>query len=813
MTKLELVTSQLVSHLERLSKEAVEIQWITAFAMKSGVKKIIPFLKKAAERGVPIKLLVGDYLFVTQPDALQMLLEELPSAEIRIWRSGSTSFHPKSYLFRGTDASHLIVGSSNLSSSALTTGVEWNLIAPTSVDAEVFEEAVTQFLKNFYAEQTVSLNAETLAEYRSLHKAANLKRPISPVWSEAEEVELTVGPAFPQQPEVAETQVSYSASISPRPAQREALDALDTVLAEEYSRAMVVLATGLGKTYLAAFFAEKFKRVLFVAHREEILTQAKQSFQHVHPDRSSAFYNASEKRTDADFIFASIYTLGSQYHLDKFEKDAFDLIVVDEFHHAAAPTYERLLNHFEPTFLLGITATPDRMDNKDVYALCDGNVAISIHFLDAIERNWLAPFNYYGVYDDTDYSAIPWRGTRYDEQELLQVQLREEFAQKIFEEWNRYKQTRTIVFCSSVKQAVYMNNFFQRKGVRSIALHGGSHPQERKAARFKLDSGELELIFTVDLFNEGVDIPKVDTLLFIRPTESLSVYTQQIGRGLRIAEEKSHCVIIDFIGNYRNADLKLAVFDKEGKPAGNKATQPLLPLHCEFNLDLQVIDLLEEMRRKRAPRKEALVLAYHDLKKEVGRRPKYLEFHLHANVDSKTVKQEFGSYIGMLAYADELTETEQDVWLKFKGWFLEVEKTGMTKSYKMVVLSYMLSKGLERWLEPITPDEAAPFFHNYLTEKDYRMNIDFSDAQGKRLRNFEQKQIADLIAQMPMAKWSGSAKEGMVSFEDGIFKFDVLALGNENESLYNWTQEIAEYRLNAYFERKSVSLTVNSTIT
>src|SRR5690606_17226468 len=351
-------------------------------------------------------------------------------------------------------------------------------------------------------------------------------------------------------------------------------------------------------------FAEKFKRVLFVAHREEILSQAKQSFERVHPDRSSAFYKASEKGTDADFIFASIYTLGSQYHLDQFEKDAFDLIVVDEFHHAAAPTYERLLNHFEPKFLLGITATPDRMDNKDVYALCDGNVAISIHFLDAIERAWLAPFNYYGVYDDTDYSAIPWRGTRYDEQELLQVQLREEFAERIFDEWNRYKQTRTIVFCSSVKQAIYMNNFFQQKDVRSIALHGESHPSERKTARSKLDSGELEIIFTVDLFNEGVDIPKVDTLLFIRPTESLSVYTQQVGRGLRIAEGKSHCVIIDFIGNYRNADLKLAVFNKEESKASNKTINPLVPAVCGFNLDLQVIDLLEEMRRKRAPRKE-----------------------------------------------------------------------------------------------------------------------------------------------------------------------------------------------------------------
>ncbi|SDG74703.1 PLD-like domain-containing protein [Planococcus glaciei] len=809
MTKLELVTSHLLSHLERLSKEAVEIQWITAFAMKSGVKKIIPFLQQAVERKVPIKLLVGDYLFVTQPDALELLLEEVHSAEIRIWKSGGTSFHPKSYLFRGTQTSHLVVGSSNLSASALTSGVEWNLIAPTTVDAEVFDKAVTQFLKYFYADQTVPLNRETLAEYRSLHTEANIKRPISPVWSEAEEIEMTVGPAFPQQPKIAETQAPYSTEISPRPAQQEALDALENAMAEDYSRAMVVLATGLGKTYLAAFFAEKFKRVLFVAHREEILTQAEQSFKHVHPERSSAFYNASEKRTDADFIFASIYTLGSQYHLDRFEKDAFDLIVVDEFHHAAAPTYERLLNHFEPKFLLGITATPDRMDNKDVYALCDGNVAISVHFLDAIERNWLAPFNYYGVYDDTDYSAIPWRGTRYDEQELLQVQLREDFAQKIFDEWKRYKQTRTIVFCSSVKQAVYMSNFFRHQGTSSIALHGESHPEERKTARTKLDSGELEIIFTVDLFNEGVDIPKVDTLLFIRPTESLSVYTQQIGRGLRISEGKSHCVIIDFIGNYRNADLKLAVFDKEEKPKGNKAIQPLVPVGCEFNLDLQVINLLEEMRRKRAPRKEALVVAYRELKKELGSRPTYLEFHLHANADAKTVKQEFGSYFGMLSYAGELTEEEKDVWLKYEHWLLEVEKTGMVKSYKMVVLSYMLSKGENKWLEPITPEEAAPFFHRYLTEKDYRMNIDFSDAQGKRLREYDQKKITDLVSLMPMTKWSGSVKDGIVAFEDGTFLFKLQPSDEENECLYRWTGEIAEYRLHAYFERKSISISVN----
>ncbi|MFD1032481.1 DEAD/DEAH box helicase family protein [Metaplanococcus flavidus] len=803
MTKLELVTSELIGHLEKLSKEAVEIHWITAFAMKSGINLILPVLQKAAARKVPIKLLVGDYLFVTQPGALEMLLEQLPKAEVRLWKSGGVSFHPKSYLFRGTENSHLIVGSSNLSASALTRGVEWNLIAPTSVDNEVFEEAVKKFHQYFYGEQTIPLNRETLEEYTNLHKQANIQRPISPVWSEAEEVEMTVGPAQPQ--EIEEASIAYTTDISPRPAQQEALEALEDAMAEDYSRAMVVLATGLGKTYLAAFFAEKFKRVLFVAHREEILFQAKQSFEHVHPDRTNTFYNASEKGTHADFIFASIYTLGSQYHLDRFAPDAFDLIVVDEFHHAAAPTYERLLNHFEPKFLLGITATPDRMDNKDVYALCDGNVAISIHFLDAIERNWLSPFQYYGVYDDTDYSAIRWLGTRYDEEELLQVQLQEDFAGKILAAWQQHKQTRTIVFCSSVRQAIYMSEFYRKNGVRAIALHGGSPSDQRKAARARLNTGELEVIFTVDLFNEGVDIPKVDTLLFIRPTESLTVYTQQIGRGLRIADNKSHCVIIDFIGNYRNADLKLAVFDKTGKAGASNPIEPLVPAACEFNLDIQVIDLLKELNKKRAPRKEAVVMAYRELKREMGRRPTYLEFHLHANTDSKIVKQEFKSWFGLLAYADELDEVEQDVWLKHKEWLIEVERTGMTKSYKMVVLGYMLSKGEDNWLDPITPQEAAPYFHHYLTEKDYRLNADFSDEQGKRLREYNEKAISDLIARMPMTKWSGSAKDDLVSFDEDVFKFNLSYRIEDNNILYLWTSEITEYRLHHYFERKSLN--------
>ena len=240
-----------------------------------------------------------------------------------------------------------------------------------------------------------------------------------------------------------------------------------------------------------------------------------------------------------------------------------------------------MLDYFKPKFLLGITATPDRNDNKDVYAICKGNVAYRIDFLEAIQRQWLAPFNYVGVYDDTDYSQLTWLGTRYAEDDLLKVQLREEMAEKILEAWNRYKQTRTLVFCSSIQQAIFLSDYFNKQGYKTVSLHSKQVNISRNKAIKMLEKGEIDAIFTVDLFNEGVDIPSVDTLLFVRPTESLTVFTQQIGRGLRLHDRiKKNCVIIDLIGNYRNADIKLSLFDTN--PEDKKKKKSLSQLFHSF---------------------------------------------------------------------------------------------------------------------------------------------------------------------------------------------------------------------------------------
>jgi len=809
MSKVELITNDLGSHLLSQIEKASTICILTSFVMKSGVAFLKEALASAAKAGADIKICTGDYLHITQPEGLAELLAIDDNIEVRLWKSNGVSFHPKAYMFNSDSEDRLFIGSSNLSKSALNNGIEWNL--SVSNEKTVFNDALDVFLKIFYADQTVKVNEETLKDYKEAYEHYHKDTTkLAKVWSETEELDLMlpnqkdlpVQPEIIHDPPISETY----ADIKPRFAQVEALEELDKTREEEYKKALVVMATGLGKTYLAGFFAKDFKKVLFIAHREEILYQARQSFKNIMPSKKYGIYNGKYKDSEADAIFASIYTLSMKAHIERFHPDEFDLIIVDEFHHAAAESYQRVLDYFKPEFLLGITATPDRNDNKDVYAICDGNVAYRLDFLDAINRKWLAPFKYYGVYDETDYSQITWLGTRYDEEELLHAQLREEMASKILEAWQDKKQTRTIGFCSSIRQANFLSSFFNKQGYKTVSLHSQQKEVGRGDAITMLKAGELDIIFTVDLFNEGVDIPPVDTLLFVRPTESLTVFTQQIGRGLRLAPGKDHCVIIDLIGNYRNADVKLSLFDTARGEGKSKKIEPRIPSNCELNLDLQVVNLLNEMPKKRSPRKEKLLDDYFDLKHELGRRPIYLELHLKGHSDSNQYKQEFNSYVGFLNWANELSEQEKVVFERYENWLVEVEKTSMSKSYKMILLLAMLNRGITEWFKPITSKEVAPFFHHYLTETEYRKRIDFSDKSSKKLWEYNEKAVSKLIETMPMTMWDRGA-DGLTSFSDGEFSMNFDALEEDQETLYYWTREIAEYRLHVHFERRAKNST------
>jgi superfamily II DNA or RNA helicase/HKD family nuclease len=803
MSRIELITHNLGGHLIKQMESASSICILTSFVMKSGVEFLKNALKKAAERGADIKICTGDYLYISQPKALEELLTIDERIQTRLWVSNGISFHPKAYLFQTEDQECLFIGSSNLSRSALTHGVEWNL--SVSNEKEVFEQALDQFLNTFLSDQTVPLNHETIKDYVTKYEKYHEKHPqLVSEWSKMEELDLML-PSKSEPTNLPEIILEPSANygeIKPRFAQLEALDELNKTIEEDYDKALVVMATGLGKTYLAGFFAQRFQRVLFVAHREEILFQAQKSFLNIMPDRTTGIYNGRQKEAEVDTVFASINTLSMRAHLEKFRRDEFDLIIFDEFHHAAANMYQRALEYFEPKFLLGITATPDRNDNKDVYAICDGNVAFRLDFLDAIERKWLSPFKYFGVYDDTDYSQITWLGTRYDEEELLQVQLRDGHAEKILHAWEEKKQSRTIGFCSSIKQAIFLTNFFNNHGYRTVSLHSQQVGISRKSAIEQLTIGELDVIFTVDLFNEGVDIPSVDTLLFVRPTDSLTVFTQQIGRGLRLYPGKETCVIIDLIGNYRNADIKLSIFNTLPTEVKGKQIHPVAPEYCEINLDLEVVDLFKEMLRKTQPRRDRLFNDYQVLKSELGRRPTYLELHLRGAAESAHYKQEFHSYFGFLKWAEELSDREMEVLYRYEKWIIDVEKTVMTKSYKMIVLLAMLQKGPAEWYKRVTPKEIAPFFHNYLTEKEFRKRIDFSDKASIKLWEYKEVEVSKLIAKMPMTMWSGSSKE-LITFEKNIFSLNFDIFAEDELILFNWTKEICDYRLHYHFERKA----------
>ncbi|WP_430626173.1 DEAD/DEAH box helicase family protein [Sulfobacillus thermotolerans] len=468
MTDVTLLTRNLVKVIRSQLKEAQAVYWLVAFAMQSGVELLLRDLKAAEAAGTDIKILVGDYLYVTEPEALAQLLDALPNAELRLWKSQGQSFHAKAYLFEHANAADtMIVGSSNLSQSAMTSGIEWNLLA-----YDRSTQAVEHFMRLFYADRTVPLNAITLAHYvKDWHQFRQQHPDHLATWTEREALTLMFDPEDMAQSPSPDAQVTPT--LLPTPVQAEALAALSDTRQEGYSKALVVLPTGLGKTYLAAFFAQQFRRILFVAHRDEILRQALATFQSVMHQRSFAVYTG--KHDDGrESIFASVFTLASEKHRRQFSPTAFDLMVVDEFHHAAAASYQRLLTYFRPQFLLGLTATPDRTDGRDIFSLCDGNVAFQVSLPDAITRQWLSPFWYVGVYDPIDYSALRWRRTHYDPNDLLRAQLSESHVAAVYQAWQAYHQTRTLGFCSSIRHAEFLAEQFAKRGVRSTWVYAGS---------------------------------------------------------------------------------------------------------------------------------------------------------------------------------------------------------------------------------------------------------------------------------------------------------------------------------------------------
>lgn len=511
-------------------KRADSVDIVVSFLMESGVRMLLGELDNALKRGAKIRILTGNYLGITQPSALYLIKHKLgEQVDLRFYNEKNRSFHPKSYMFHYKDYSTIYIGSSNISKSALTSGIEWNYRFSSKTDSHNYEKFYNTFL-DLFEHHSIVIDDDELKRY-----SKNWHRPA--VSKDLDRYDL-------QDDET----TNNLALFEPRGAQIEALCALENTRAEGAGRALVHAATGVGKTYLAAFDSKDYERVLFVAHREEILKQAAQSFKNVRNSDDYGFFDGESKCTDKSVIFASVGTLGrSEYLKNKyFAPDYFNYIVIDEFHHAVNDQYQRIVNYFKPQFLLGLTATPERMDGRNIYEICDYNVPYEISLKEAINKGMLVPFHYYGIFDDTDYSKLHIVRGRYDEKELNETYIGNVHRYElIYKYYCKYGSRQALGFCCSKEHAREMAREFSSRGIPSVAVFSdasGEYTEKRNVAILKLKNGEIRAIFSVDMFNEGVDITSVDMVMFLRPTESPIVFLQQLGRGLR------KCRVKDLLG-------------------------------------------------------------------------------------------------------------------------------------------------------------------------------------------------------------------------------------------------------------------------
>lgn len=662
-----------ITYLEKNFRTCNEFLISVAFITKSGVSLLKPLLSYLKERNIKGKIVSGDYLGFTEPDALREL-NMFSNIEVKL--NFSNNLHAKGYFFKQDDRWNVIVGSSNLTQAALKSNSEWNLKVSTSLNGKLCDDIIREFYKIFHMSKDLDAVIEDYEEFY-------LKR------------RQIINSSFEDK------------LLKPNTMQLEALEALSKCRAMNNDRALIVSATGTGKTLLAAFDVCNVnpEHMLFIVHRENIAKAAMDSFKKVMPDKSMGLYTGNQKFPDANYIFATIQTLTKDNHLNSFPLDYFDYIIFDEVHHLGAPTYMKVFNYFKSNFTLGLTATPERNDDINIFELFNYNIAYEIRLHDALESEYLVPFIYYGISDCVDAE---------DASPTFEMLTSENRVNQIIEKSIFYghsgKKLYGLIFASSVKEVSYLEKEFNRRGIAAKGLTGMHKEEEREQAIKLLEEGIYEYLITVDIFNEGVDIKCINQVIFLRQTESSIVFIQQLGRGLRLSEDKDYLVVLDFIGNYKTDFLIPTALSQNGNYekedmlrfvySPNEFIPGASTVHFE---EIARQKLFKNIRKMNLSNQSSIIKHdYLQLEKRLGRRPLLLDFYDQRLISPNIILKKYDTILDLYAKIDKKdisTTTEYN-----HIYFISKYLTPARRPHEFIILRELLSgdKNFEQLLHAVS---------------------------------------------------------------------------------------------------------------